>query len=94
MEQKNFLVVYYSLTGTTKSPVWAMNIPPAIRTFVKNYCHKFNSVSFFCTMRWFGDKRFFSKLEFLCNKKPVICASFKRMDIISGKLKNISKIFV
>ncbi len=80
------------------SPVWAMNIPPAIRTFVKNYCQKFNSVSFFCTLGGFGNKRFFSKLESLCNKKPFTCASFTKRDIDSGKyveiLKNISKIFV
>ena len=67
------------------SPVWAMNLPPATRTFVKNFYEKLKSVSFFCTMGGVGDKKFFSKLESLCNKKPVICASFKKLDIVSGK---------
>ena len=57
----------------------------ATRTFVKNFYEKFKSVSFFCTMGGVGDKKFFSKLESLCNKKPVICASFKKLDIVSGK---------
>jgi hypothetical protein len=43
-----------------------------------------------------GDKKFFSKLESLCNKKPIICASFKKLDIVSGKyiekLKELLKI--
>jgi len=62
-----------------------MNLPPAIRTFVKNFSEKFKSVSFFCTMNGFGDKRFFSKLETLCNKKPKISISFKKSEILNSK---------
>jgi len=67
------------------SPVWAMNLPPATRTFVKNFSKEFKSVSFFCTLNGFGDKRVFLKLETLCNKKPKISASFKKTEIENAK---------
>jgi len=80
------------------SPIWAINLPPAVRTFVKYFSDRFKSVSFFCTMGGFGDKKVFLKFENLCSKKPVICASFKQIEITSGKyvgkLKEILKTFL
>ncbi len=67
------------------TPVWAGNITPAIRTFVKNYYDQFNQVTFFCTMGGSGDKKVFQELEILCNKKPLKKLAIKSFDISSGK---------
>jgi len=67
------------------TPVWAGNITPAIRTFVKNYYKKFKKVIFFCTMASSGDKNIFKELELLCEQKPVLNLSIKQAEIITGK---------
>lgn len=75
---------YYDhiLIGT---PVWALNLPPAVRTFVNEHHQKFNQVSFFCTMGSFGSKNVFKELEFLCRKQPIKKVDFKTSEIKSNK---------
>ncbi|MFQ3675070.1 MAG: hypothetical protein SNJ64_00830, partial [Endomicrobiia bacterium] len=67
------------------TPVWAGNVTPAIRTVVKNYCDKFNKVTFFCTMGITGDKKVFAELELLCKQKPVSKLAINRSEVISGE---------
>ena len=55
-----------------------MNLPPAVRTFVKNFCEKFKSVSIFCTMGGFGNKRFFSKFDFYVTKNLLFTHRLKK----------------
>jgi flavodoxin len=89
---KNLILYDNIIIGT---PVWAGNISPAVRTFVKNYCDKFKSVSFFCTMGGSGSKRVFNELELLCQKQPLKKLAITQREIFSGDyIIKIKKLFL
>lgn len=74
------------------SPVWASDVPPAVRTFLNNFKEKIKNISFVATMNIRGAKRMFKELEILSNKKPKFSFSINKLDFITGRyLKKIER---
>lgn len=53
------------------TPVWAANMTPAIRTYIKQNKENFKNVAFFCTTGGTGIEKTLIELEVFCEKKPV-----------------------
>jgi len=73
------------------TPIWAWNITPAIRTFLKQNKLK-NKLAFFCTMGGSGYKTAFKEMQKL-SKKPFGTLALKSIEMKS-KYKIKSKHFV
>lgn len=77
------------------SPVWASNIPPAVRTFLNNFKEKIKNISFVATMGFTGADKMFKEIEMLINKKPKFTLAITSKDLKTGKyseqLKGIIK---
>lgn len=63
------------------TPVWAWTISPAIRTYIHENKNKFKKVAFFCTMGGDGDKKAFSTMQNICNKKPISLLTLRTVEI-------------
>ncbi|HOC03286.1 MAG TPA: flavodoxin [Candidatus Ratteibacteria bacterium] len=69
------------------TPVWALSMAPAIRTYIYHNKSKFNDVAFFCTAGGTGIEKTIIEMGTICNKKPV--ATFA--GITSNIKKNMFK---
>ena len=62
------------------TPIWAMTISPAIRTYLSQNAEKLKRVAFFCTKGGTSSKGTFDTMEKLCGKPPLA-----ELDIIPGE---------
>lgn len=53
------------------APVGRTGIPPAVRTYVKQYAAHFKRVAFFCAEGGSSDAHAFAELSRLCGKPPI-----------------------
>lgn len=53
------------------TPVWAFNVTPAIRTFLREYGPRCRRVAFFCVMGGSGNIRTFRTMTELAGKQPL-----------------------
>lgn len=81
------------------TPVWAGNMAPAIRTYIKKNKHKLKRVAFFCTLHANNPSKTFNDMEESCGKPPVATARFrskhvwddnysKELAVFLAKIKN------
>lgn len=63
------------------APVWAWNVPPAIRSYCSRFLSGASRVSFFCTMGGSGDRRSFTEMEKLSGKSGRTLMSLREKDI-------------
>lgn len=69
------------------SPVWALTIPSAVRSWLSQYGKGLKKTIFFVTMGGNGDKRAFSHMEVLCVNKPLLTTTFIDKEIARGEHK-------
>ncbi len=61
------------------TPVWGLNITPAVRTYLEKNKANFPEVAFFCVEGGTGGKRAFKNMQALCAKPPQgVCELTKR----------------
>jgi flavodoxin len=53
------------------APVGGTGIPPAVRTYARQYADHFKRVAFFCAEGGTADERAFAELTRLCQKRPI-----------------------
>ncbi len=63
------------------TPVWAGNMAPAVRTYIKKYNREIKNYALFCTYKGSGAEKTFSKIEKLFSEKAVA-----KMDIIDKEI--------
>jgi flavodoxin len=66
------------------TPVWASNIPPAIRTYMELYKDKFNSVYFVLTYNGGGDKEVIENMKKIAGE-PSAVVSFSKKEKNNNK---------
>jgi len=76
------------------SPVWALTIPSAVRSWFTQYGKSLKKTIFFVTMGGNGDKRAFSHMEALCAGKPLLTATFIDKEIAKGEHKAKLDVFI
>jgi flavodoxin len=59
-------------------PVGRTGIPPAVRTYVKEYAPHFKRVAFFCAEGGDSDEHAFAELSRLCGKPPIATYAVER----------------
>lgn len=75
------------------SPVWALTVPPAVRTFLSNYKEKIKNISFVATMNAIGAEKMFNELENMFGKKPIFTVAINRKDIKTNNyLEKINRV--
>jgi len=57
------------------TPVWAMNMTPAVRVFCEEHGPSCPRVAFFCTMSGKGDERVYREMTQGCRKQPIATLS-------------------
>jgi len=62
------------------TPIWAWNITPAIRTYIKENKTKIKKLAFFCTMGGQGNESAEKEITKIL-KKPIACLAVKTQDI-------------
>lgn len=67
------------------SPIWASNIPPAVRTFLNNFKEKIKNISLVATMDFTGADKMFKEIENLINKKPRFTIAINKKEIKTEK---------
>ena len=78
------------------SPVWAGNIPPAIRTYLNKYKANINSVAFFATSGGLSQVKIFEEVKSLLGKELIslmrICTKELKDDsVFNAKLSSFIK---
>jgi len=53
------------------TPVWALTVTPAIRTFIRKHRNQLKKVAFFCTSDGMGSKSTFAEMERISGKNPL-----------------------
>jgi len=66
------------------TPIWAMNVPPAIRTYLSQNAGKFKRVAFFCTTSGTSAKGIFEAMQNLCKKTPLAELEINKGEEITG----------
>ncbi|MCS7151017.1 MAG: hypothetical protein NZ928_01345 [Endomicrobia bacterium] len=75
------------------SPVWALSIPPAIRTFLNLYKEEIKNISFIATMSSTGAKKMFKQLEELAGRKPKFVLAIDNKNLTTDKyIDNLKEI--
>lgn len=67
------------------SPIWALNVPPAVRTFLTKFKEKIKNISFVVTMGAVGAKKMFQELKSIVNKEPLFALSINSKEFNTGK---------
>ncbi len=78
-------------------PVWASNVPPAIRTFLNNFKEKIKNISFVATMGFHANESMFKEINKIINKRPKFTISITKKDLKTkkylDKIKEIKKFY-
>lgn len=67
-------------------PIWASNMPPAIRTYIKENNDKLNKIALFATLGGSGQEETFKKITELTNKKPISTLYLTGKDLPDEKI--------
>ncbi len=74
------------------TPIWAGNMAPAVRTFLKQYQEKIKQLAFFCTMGGANDQGLFGKMTSAVNCQPKTTMAVRTKQILeddySSEIKN------
>ena len=63
------------------TPIWVYSMAIPVRSFLKEHKDKIKNVAFFATMGKDGDKQTFAEMQSICNKEPLLTASFTENQI-------------
>ncbi len=85
MIQKHILLYDLVIIGT---PIWAWNLPPAVRTFLLENKDKLRKVAFFATGETSGDNKIFKDMQSICEKEPIATLFVKRGEKESEEIDN------
>ena len=66
------------------TPIWAVNMAPAVRTYITKMKKRFKKVAFFCTKGGVPPKNAFDTMKKLCGKLPVEKLEINERDIRNG----------
>ncbi len=63
------------------APVGGTGIPPAVRTYARQYADHLKAVAFFCAEGGSADERAFGELTRLCRKQPIATYAVDRKNL-------------
>jgi flavodoxin len=75
------------------TPIWNMNVTPAIRTFIKKHRSQLKKVAFFCTSGGTSCGSIFAELEKICGKKPLATLHVTSSEVKKGSYGHNVRLF-
>jgi flavodoxin len=75
------------------TPIWAVNMAPAVRTYITKMKKRFKKVAFFCTKGGVPPKNAFNTMKELCGKPPFAILDLNERDIRNGDFYEMVKKF-
>jgi len=76
------------------TPVWAMNLPPPMRSYIVEHAGELPKVAFFCTEGGGGGNRVFGQMARLCGKSPLATLEVTEPEMKSGTSESKIKGFI
>jgi len=76
------------------APVWAYNLPPAVRAYIGQTKNQFKQVALFCTMGSSGGMAMLKDMETLCGKKAIDTLILKTKDVQNNSCAEKCRQFV
>jgi flavodoxin len=64
------------------TPIWAGNMAPAVRTFLKQYQDKIKQLAFFCTMGGANDQGLFGKIASAVNRQSKATMAIRTKQVL------------
>ncbi len=78
------------------TPIWAGNMAPAVRTFLKQYQDKIKQLAFFCTMGGANDQGLFGKMAAAINRQSKATMAIRTKQVLednySSEINNFIEI--
>lgn len=76
------------------TPIWAGNMAPAVRTFLKQHQDKIKQLAFFCTMGGANDQGLFGKMTAVINRQAKATMAVRTKQILEDDYSNEIKNFI